>query len=272
MSFLYSRDLRSTISDAAPFTMIHKPVRNVVIPTEYGNLIVNRFDNGPGFRGVGGELLDTGTYMPSEMELIRSLVSSLPQNPVVLDVGANIGVTTLVMAEACARSNGTVLAFEPQRIIFQMLCGNLALNNIDNVIAHQAALGSTTGHIEVPQLNYYSHASFGSLELGAPQREDIGQVPRVGLSSEQAPIYPLDSLHLSRIDFVKIDVEGMELTVLQGAHQTFHQTRPLVLIEWIKTGEHALRHWFGEQNYRIATVGQNLVCIPGESPLQIIVT
>jgi FkbM family methyltransferase len=252
--------------------MIKRPRRNVVIPTEFGSIIVNRFDFAPTFPGVGSTLLDSGTFASEEMQLLRSLVHSLPDAPLLLDIGANIGITSLVMAEACLPKNGSVIAFEPQRIVFQMLCGNLALNSIDNVIAHNAAVGDYDGLIEIPSLSYYQPASFGSLELGNQQNESIGQVPQKVAGAERVSIAKIDSLGLPKLNLIKVDVEGMELPVLRGAQQTFNKYRPIVLIEWLKTGQDALNTWFLENRYRVTTIGQNLICIPEESPLQITVT
>lgn len=242
--------------------------RNVVIPTAFGSLIVSRFDYAPGFAGVGANLLDTGTYAAEEMGLLSQLASRLPAGAVAIDIGANIGVTTLVLAEALMPLSGHVIAFEPQRLIFQMLCGNLALNSIDNVVAHQVAITDRDGRISIPKVDYYHPTSFGSLELGHPQKEEIGQVPVLDGTNEQVPAYRLDSLDLPRLDLMKIDAEGMELAILQGGQAVLLRARPIVLIEWIKSDRSTLNRWFSVAGYRITEAGPNLICIPNESPLQ----
>ena len=196
------------------------------------------------------------------MALLRKAVGALKPHPVVLDIGANIGITSIVLAAEAAKIGGYVVAFEPQRILFQMLCGNLAINSIDNVIAHQMAVGASNGSIQVPQLNYYQPASFGSLEIGALQSENIGQTPDKNRSSETVPLITLDGLGLRRLDLVKIDVEGMELAVLAGAKNTIAAQRPILLIEWIKNDPIALKTTLEQMGYLVAQAGQNFICTP----------
>ena len=123
--------------------MLTGPRYNVVIPTRYGMMIVSRNDwqDGPEYRyGVGHELLESGQYMQEELDEMAALIRQCPADPVLLDIGANIGVHSLFMS-GLAGPRGRVLSFEAQRIVFQMLMGNLALNSIENVYAHHLALG-----------------------------------------------------------------------------------------------------------------------------------
>ena len=65
----------------------------------------------------------------------------------------------------------------------------------------------------------------------------------------------IDTLKLPRIDFIKIDVEGMELDALAGATESIAQHRPVVLVESIKTAAAALRGWLTARDYTIVEVG-----------------
>jgi FkbM family methyltransferase len=237
--------------------------RNVLIPTAYGQMIVNRFDTAEAFAGVGGQLLLTGQYDPDEMLLLRNLVEVLPPEPVVLDVGANIGVDTLVMAYACEAKGGRIHAFEPQRQVFQVLCGNMALNSLDNVHCLNCAVGREPGRLRVPALDYNRNASFGSLELGRSQREAIGQEPRAdGAEAETVEVRTIDGMGLARIDLIKLDVEGMELEALAGARESLAKFRPLLHLEWIKSDVDALLAFLDEAGYDVWKVDHNLLALP----------
>src|SRR5262249_54417426 len=135
----------------------------------------------------------------------------------VLEVGANIGVFTVPLARFV--HPGRVIAFEPQRIMYQILCGNLALNAIDNVVAHNSAAGRSTGSITVPSVDYTKLGNFGAVSLTGSRQGDI------------VPLVTIDSLVLPSCHLIKIDVQGMELDVLEGATSTLQQFRPLLYVE-----------------------------------------
>lgn len=239
--------------------------RNVLIPTDYGTFCVSRFDQGPGFLGVGGQLLTNGTFDDQEVELLRQIAVRLPANPVILDIGANIGVHSVNLAESVSHLNGTILSFEPQRIVFQMLCANLAINSIDNVYAFNKAVGSENILIKIPTIDYYQNASIGSLELTPIQKENIGQRPMLNETSEKVECISLDSLNLPRLDLIKIDVEGMEDHVLEGATTLFSTLKPICFIEWMKSDKEKLRYWFTSKGFTVHEVGYNFLCIHNDS-------
>ena len=83
-----------------------------------------------------------------------------------MEIGANIGSHTVPLAQ-WAGPEGQVFAFEPQRIVFQTLCANVALNNLVNVYCLQQAVGSESGSIIVPNLDYQVENNFGGLTLGS---------------------------------------------------------------------------------------------------------
>src|SRR6266436_2893595 len=166
----------------------------------------------------------------------------------VLEVGANIGVFTVPLAHF-VRPGGKVIAFEPQRIMFQMLCGNLALNAIDNVFAQNSAVSRSTGSIAVPSVDYAKPGNFGAVSLAGSREGEI------------VPLVTIDSLALPSCHLIKIDVEGMELDVLEGATGTLQQLRPLLYIEQraellkrpSRTLEHVELHPLHVDLYEMAT-------------------
>ena len=156
-----------------------------------------------------------GEFSEGEVVLFRQLVQP---GAVVLDIGANIGAHTLHFAAAVA-PGGAVIAYEPQRVIHQMLCANLALNGITNVRALLAGAGRERGIAQVPVLDYAAANNFGGISLG------------MGGPSETVDIIPVDALGLLRCDLLKIDVEGMEGEVLAGATATIARFRPVLYVE-----------------------------------------
>jgi FkbM family methyltransferase len=156
-----------------------------------------------------------GEFSEGEVDLFRQL---LQPGTAVLDIGANIGAHTLYFAAAVGPV-GRVIAYEPQRMIHQILCANLALNGITNVRALLAGAGRERGIAQVPVLDYTATNNFGGISLG------------MGGPSEPVDIIPVDALGLGKCDFMKVDVEGMEGEVLAGATSTIARFRPVLYVE-----------------------------------------
>jgi FkbM family methyltransferase len=168
-----------------------------------------------GDKYVGKSLDAYGEFSELEVKIFSQF---LKKGDVVAEVGANIGAHTIAIAKLVGQT-GQVLAFEPQRVIFQILCANLALNGLFNVRTYQAAVGRETGMITVPQINYTTEANFGGLSLG---KWDAG---------ENVQVLKLDALNLPALRLLKVDVEGMEAEVLSGAKQTIAKYRPILYVE-----------------------------------------
>lgn len=161
-------------------------------------------------RYVGHALHAHGEFSESEVALWRSL---LEPEWIAVDVGANIGAHTVALARMVER----VVAFEPLTYLHYMLCGSLALNGITNVQAFNLALGKEPGRMMIPYIDYTQSQAFGGW---APGFE----------GGRQAPVAPLDDI-LPCADFLKVDVEGMELEVLQGAENLINDSRPVLYVE-----------------------------------------
>jgi len=170
---------------------------------------------------IGRSLDLYGEFAEQEMQVFRTFVGP---GGVAVDVGANIGTHTLALAEM-AGPTGRVYSFEPQRALFNLLCGNLALNRATNVRARHAAVGEAAGAIETPPIDY---GAAGAFNFGAVSLADAAGYPPGG---ETVELITLDSLALDRCDLLKIDVEGMERPVLAGAAETLRRTAPVIYLE-----------------------------------------
>jgi FkbM family methyltransferase len=157
---------------------------------------------------------------------------------------------------------GSVIAIEAQERIYYALAGNIAINNCFNALAVNAAVSSESGTMQVPNPNYFTPSSFGSLELRQrPNTEFIGQQIDYTDNTVLVRKMTLDELNLPRVDFVKIDIEGMELEALAGARATINAFRPILLIEKIKTDLRQLERWLVDNGYQMITLGINILAI-----------
>ncbi|MFY9288980.1 MAG: FkbM family methyltransferase, partial [Alphaproteobacteria bacterium] len=161
---------------------------------------------------IGESLLLYGEFSRDET---NDLVAMVDDKSVVLDVGANIGCLTLPLAKKAAK----VYAFEPQRLPFQMLCANLAMNNIENVVALPHAVGAAPDRIRIEPIKWEGVFNSGGTPLAASVKGDL------------TDIITIDSLELERCDLIKVDVEGQEIDVLTGAEKTIRDFRPILFVE-----------------------------------------
>ncbi len=243
---------------------------NCLVQARNGLFVANRHDF-----YLGNALIRYGEFSEAEWSFLAQF---LQPGATVVEVGANIGTHTVSIARAVG-THGRVIAVEPQRVIFQYLCANLALNGLMNVETHQCGCGSDAGTLVVPEMDYSCavQQNFGGVSL---QKSGRG---------EAVPICRLDDLVGNRkVDFIKIDVEGMEADVLHGAKNTILTSRPTLYIEndRLEKSEGLIRlllgldyrlYWhipplfnpdnfFGEKENIYGNVASfNMLCFPGES-------
>lgn len=184
------------------------PSKITVVPTRYGRMMVLSND-----RYMGAAMIRHGEYSESEVDLWRQL---LPTHAIVADVGANIGAHTVALATLVP--DGEVYAFEPLPFLYKVMVGNVALNGLTNVKPVPVAVGAAPGSLTVPALDYTRDGNYGGLNL---EGHAIGN---------QVPVMTLDDI-LPVCHFIKADVEGMELAVLQGAQRIIRECRPGLYLE-----------------------------------------
>jgi FkbM family methyltransferase len=148
----------------------------------------------------------------SEPDLFDFYNDYLRPGMTVLDVGANIGLHALYMANRVA-PRGRVHSFEPSPMIFDRLSRHVEASKLANICCHPFALGPKAGEIFFHQVESDTSRSF------------LSDTP----SKEMVCIRTLDAVSkeicLDKIDFLKLDVEGFELGVLHGSHQTLDEGR-----------------------------------------------
>lgn len=154
-----------------------------------------------------------GNFTFYEARLLHLIEEYMPPGSVVVDAGANIGNHTVFFAGVCGA--GQVYSFEPLRETFRLLERNINLNALHNVRPINAALGAQPGYAT---LKAYNPKNIGGSSLGGSEEGDYR-------------VTTIDKLDLQRLDFIKIDVEGSHLAVLQGANETIKRCHPLIWVE-----------------------------------------
>lgn len=228
----------------------------IILPSIYGQVLVNRFDT-----HQTDALIKTGASLDAaEVDMLLQIMKPLPPGQVFVDVGANFGLYSLAMAQMLKASGGMVIAIEAQRVIYNMICGSVALNSLENLFVHNLAIADVDGYIALPKLDYRQVSSYSSLEFADEQGEDMGQ--ERGISDESVRCVTLDDMNWARVDMIKIDIEGMEGMALAGGLALFDEQRPIAFVEWIKSDKQELVNFFAVRDYSVYESGINLLCLP----------
>lgn len=207
------------------------------------------------YRTAPIEILNFNAYEPELTSTIRKLA---PCMNTMLDIGANIGWYTLLVSQI--NSHAVIHAFEPIPTTFRSLNENIAVNNATNVCAHNFGLSSRPGSFP---FFFYPQGGVNASLQNLSDREDATVI--------ECTLSTLDEFACSlkintSIDFIKCDVEGNELFVLQGGMSTIDKHKPIILLE-------LLRKWSARFDYHPNEVIELLrssgystfVCSPSEA-------
>jgi FkbM family methyltransferase len=184
---------------------------NAVVKGRHGYVLYNKND-----AYIGKAIEKYGEFSELEVRLFGQICK---EGDIVIEAGANIGALTLPIARLVGK-RGRVYAFEPQRIVFQTLCANMALNSIENVECHQLALSAQEGFVQIPDIRYDVAGNFGGVDV---RRFKTGHKVRTARLD--------DVLDIPRLNLLKIDVEGMEHEVISGARTLIGKHKPALYVE-----------------------------------------
>ena len=230
----------------------------VVLESVYGKFIVPRT-----CLFQAESLVKTGrTHIEDELANIFAIVDTLPADAIIVDGGANIGFFTIPVANRTQGRGTRIIAFEPQRQLFQAQGGSLALNGYNHVNLHNVGLASDPGIAQLPKIDYSVAQDFGTVKLSGDTTVDEDG----WMSDRVVDITSIDAMDLPGLDFFKLDVEGYEIPALTGAINTIQKYRPWIWVEYFITGADVIKESLIElDNYEFFIVDyQNMLCAPKE--------
>jgi FkbM family methyltransferase len=196
---------------------------NRLVKARHGYMLYNSNDT-----VVGLSIAHYGEYFESEVDIFRSF---LGPGDVAIDAGANMGTHSLAMAKIVG-PEGRVIALEPQRLVFQILCANAALNSLENLECVQAAAADQDGFVSIADISLKTPNNFGGLTLTAAP------------GHMRVRVIKLDDYFIyNKLKLIKVDVQGMEATLLRGARNIIQKFRPTLYVEndLIEKSEELLR-------------------------------
>lgn len=149
-----------------------------------------------------------------EKEFTTVVNTLVPRDGVCIDIGANIGIKTFILSRHC--KDGAVLSLEAGRGVFDILTMNARENSLNNVILENIVVGETNG-----SAHFLENSAFGHID------------------SNRGELVPMKTLgtvfakhNFKRLDFLKVDVEGFEIPILQGSMDIIRQYNPVIHLEF----------------------------------------
>ena len=198
-----------------PKYLLPKPKETVILDTLYGfQMIIDPVKD----NGVERSIYYTGTYEKGTLYILKNI---LKEGDVFVDVGANIGLMSILASQVVSNS-GKVFAFEPNPNTLEILKKNIELNEVSNIEASSYAIGSK---IESSKIYDRWNANRGSASLIKPDYETTS--------------YDINVIRLTdyfetrgeKITAIKLDIEGYELEALKGALEILKKMSPMLIIE-----------------------------------------
>ena len=194
---------------------LYRSKSTIVVPAKHGVFSFYLNDD-----PIGTALAIYGEWSEQEFDVIDKLINT---DSNCIDIGANVGTHTVPLAKKCFR--GLTFAVEPQFYIFQSLNTNIFLNDCYNVVPYNVGLSNeieyTTGAVSDP--TSVSGRNYGEFKITEQAESGIG-----------IDCVKLDQLELynKSIDFIKMDVESHECSVLLSGKQLITKDKPNMYIEF----------------------------------------
>jgi FkbM family methyltransferase len=220
---------------------------------------------------ISVSLYQNGDFEPLPRRIFAGLFPA--GGATVIDVGANIG--TFAIPIAMMAPSNRVHAYEPQRVVFYQLCANALLNRCANLFAERIAIGARrAGAVRLPVVDFETETNIGAVSIDP----SVWRIRSLAMPDcepalrarafDKVRIASLDGLHRdTAVDFIKIDVEGMEAHVLRGAAGMIGRWRPIIFTEsWVLPEFAHLRREMlsdlGRLDYKVIDLGPDLLAYP----------
>jgi len=149
-----------------------------------------------------------------EPHIVSFLKKELTKDSVFVDIGSNYGWHSLIASSLCKK----VYSFEPQKMMYNLQKESILKSKIKNIDVYPIGLGKIDSTANLRSIDYTEN----NINIG-----DLG----IGSGGEEIKISTLDAMNLESVDIIKLDVQGYERYVLDGAENTINKNRPILIVE-----------------------------------------
>lgn len=203
-------------------------------------------------------------------QLAIKICIKFSDNSTIVDVGSNIGTFSIPIALNFPKAK--IISIEPQRNVYFHFCSNILVNKLQNIYPLNIAIGKTNKkniRVKVPLFDSFIEKYTGSVSLD-PKIHELRQ-KLIGIAEpslyakkfEDVPLKNLDEIvGIDKICFIKIDVEGMELSVMRSAEKVLKKFKPFLYFEaWnfdeFKLEKNKLTNYVEKIGYELIRIGED---------------
>ena len=156
-----------------------------------------------------------------------TIYRNIKSEDIVFDVGASVGIFTL----KAAKKANFVIAVEPDPYNYNLLLRNIKNNKLENILPIQKALSNFVGQsdLEVGSSSFYSTISLQKISPKLTSRRKYGKYDMKIVVDVTTIDEIVESENIERVDFIKIDAEGAELEIIEGANKTIDENNGVYL-------------------------------------------
>jgi FkbM family methyltransferase len=170
---------------------------------------------------IGGSIKNGGYW---EEWMFKYIESNYVKNTNMIDLGGNIGTTTLMMSEVLS-DNCKIFTFEP--LYSDILLKNILDNNLtDKVDLYPYGVGNEIETIKIKPINLSDNYNYGAVQLLTILEDKE--------NSLKINIVPIDYFNFENVSLIKIDIEDMEIQALEGCINLIRRCKPTIIIETYK--------------------------------------
>ena len=174
---------------------------------------------------IGLAIREYGEFSEIELSLMSKFIM---KDDVVFDIGSNIGAFTVPFAKKVGEL-GQVYAFEPQKVIYELLQDNVNKNKLKNVKVFNVGIGKKKEELELNEIDYSEVGNFGGVSF---KYDSSSFTKNIKNKKYKVKIKNLNEfMEIEKCNFLKIDVELMELDILTGGKNFLKKFRPILWIE-----------------------------------------
>jgi len=193
---------------------------------------------------IGLAMREYGEFSEIELSLMSKFIM---KDDVVFDIGANIGAFTVPFAKKVGEL-GKVFAFEPQKLIYDILQENVNKNKLENVKIFNVGVGKKEEELELNDIDYSKVGNFGGVSF---KYESSSFTKNIKNKKYKVKITNLDQLmEIEKCNFIKMDVELMELEILTGGRNFLKKFRPILWIENHQSYPNKINKFLLENDYQ----------------------
>ena len=192
---------------------------------------------------IGLSMREYGEFSEIELSLMLKFIM---KDDVVFDIGANIGAFTVPFAKKVG-DFGEVYSFEPQKLIYEILNENVNKNKLKNVKVFNIGVGKKEEELELNDIDYSKVGNFGGVSF---KYESSSFTKNIKNKKYKVKVKNLDQLtEIKKCNFIKMDVELMELEILTGGKNFLKKFRPILWIENHKLYPNKINKFLLENDY-----------------------